>query len=47
MSTRIAFARGVYAVKFSKFGTNVEALADKKFMQQANNQDGAEFNEII
>jgi hypothetical protein len=32
MINNIAFAKGVYAVKPSKFCTNEEALADNKFM---------------
>lgn len=43
----IAFAKGVYAVKPSKFCTNEEALADNEFMQQVENQDGDEFNALI
>ena len=47
MINKIAFAKGVYAVKPSKFCTNEEALADNKFMADIDNQDGDEFNELI
>jgi hypothetical protein len=47
ITNTIAFAKGVYAVKPSKFCTNEEALADNKFMQHTDNQDGDEFNALI
>jgi hypothetical protein len=47
MMNKTAFARAVYAVKPSNFGTNEEALMDNKFMKKEDNQNSEEFNARI